>query len=92
MPKKRTKANKIKALRLRKPEQIELTNHVADKSSVVSQSGPSINTGASMAIDQVKELVGYPIKLIYNDLLRSLVLTVLLIAVLLGIFLYTSAN
>lgn len=44
----------------------------------------------AIAVDD--QIIGYPVKLIHQDLLKSLVLTLLLVILLLAIFLYTKSR
>lgn len=80
MPKKRTKANKIKVNNFRKVKKVP----------VVVKDEQTFRPNETHVVED--QAIGYPIKMIHQDLIKSLVLTILLVIILLAIFLYTKSH
>ena len=83
MAKKRTKKDKILAKTHRIISSVELVTVSETRQSAVEVIKPDLNHSA---------LLGYPTKLLYRDLVRSLAITVLLVVLLVGIFFFVQYN
>lgn len=91
MAKKRTKLAKKRATTHRKlSPAAPLSQSATTRGSVPSQSVVQMPASApsETASNEAELLLGYPTRLLYKDLLRSLAITLFLVVVLVGIVLY----
>jgi len=92
MTKKRTKLAKIKAQARRQAQNSQLlvgkntttSTNLNEKTTLAAPKQEKI-----LAQNSLNQLIGYNVSLIHKDLFKNLLITVLFIAVLLAIFLYT---
>lgn len=92
MAKKRTKKQKLRAQQ-HKSQQVLPRLPLSQENVAVQVSGRKL--AVQMVTSDPKDsvdLLGYPTALLYKDLVRSLAITVLLVVLLLGMFLYIQYN
>lgn len=94
MAKIRTKKAKISAKqhRANAPAITQRQDLVSiDQAGLTISPAKIVNTDDAHEID-TSTLLGYPIKLLYRDLVRSIAITLILVVLLLGIFVYFRYN
>lgn len=99
MARHKTKAQKKKsAQRRQEVGQSTITSHPIDSPEIttptqVKQSAtPVIDRKSDQLSDDAQRILGFPVSLLYRDLLKSAVITAVLLGLLVGIYVYIRYN